>query len=203
MSFATRDLDTALQQARARTDELFELVRPEAIYERPIAERHRIIFYLGHVEAFDWNLLRSFRPEVPSVHPEFDRLFAFGIDPPPGQLPCDQPSDWPGVPEVEDYNRRVRSEFDAAFDRLPDQLCHVAIEHRLMHAETLAYILHNLPYEEKLTPQNGAVASEPAGAVQPRMVDFTAGKVQLGLPTGQGFGWDNEFQAHCVDVPAF
>ena len=90
-----RDLGTALQSARARTDELFALVRPDAIYDRPIAERHRIIFYLGHVEAFDWNLLRGYRPDVRPFHPEFDRLFAFGIDPPPGQLPADQPRDWP------------------------------------------------------------------------------------------------------------
>jgi gamma-glutamyl hercynylcysteine S-oxide synthase len=198
-----RDLGTALHSARARTDELFALVRPDAIYDRPIAERHRIIFYLGHVEAFDWNLLRGHRPDVRPFHPGFDRLFAFGIDPPPGQLPADQPRDWPGVPEVEAYNRRVRAEFDAHFDDLPEQLCHVAIEHRLMHAETLAYILHNMPYEKKIAAADSAPAAGSPEAVRSRMVDFSAGKVQLGLPEGQGFGWDNEFQAHCVDVPAF
>ena len=198
-----RDLGTALHSARARTDELFASVRPDAIYGRPIAERHRIIFYLGHVEAFDWNLLRGHQPDVRPFHPEFDRLFAFGIDPPPGQLPADQPCDWPGVPEVEAYNQRVRAQFDAAFDGLPEQLCHVAIEHRLMHAETLAYILHNLAYEKKLPPRDSAPAAGSTEAVRPRMVDLNAGKVQLGLPDGQGFGWDNEFQAHCVDVPAF
>jgi iron(II)-dependent oxidoreductase len=197
-----RDLVSALESARARTDELFKLVRPEAVYDRPIAERHRIIFYLGHVEAFDWNLLRSYRPEVRAFHPEFDRLFAFGIDPPPGQLPADQPGDWPGVGEVEAYNQRARAEIDGAFDELPEQLCHVAIEHRLMHAETLAYILHNLAYEKKRAPEN-AVPSGSGDAAQQRMVDFSAGKVQLGLPAGQGFGWDNEFHAHCVNVGAF
>lgn len=199
----TTDLGATLYQARERTDELFGLVRPDAIYDRPIAERHRLIFYLGHVEAFDWNLLRGFHPEVPSFHPDFDRLFAFGIDPPPGQLPSDQPRDWPAVPDVEGYNRRVREQFDAAFDQLPEQLCHVAIEHRLMHAETLAYILHNMPCEKKVTPRNGAIAAASAEVVQPRMVDFSGAKVQLGRPVDQGFGWDNEFQAHCVDVPAF
>ena len=198
-----RDMLTALHSARARTDELFASVRPDAIYDRPIAERHRLIFYLGHVEAFDWNLLRGRRPYVRSFHPGFDRLFAFGIDPPPGQLPADQPREWPGVPEVEAYNRRVRAEFDAAFDELPEQICHVAIEHRLMHAETLAYILHNMAFEKKLPPRDSAPVAGSSDAVQSRMVDFLAGKVQLGLPAGQGFGWDNEFQAHCVDVPAF
>src|SRR6266852_516753 len=51
------DLHTKLLEARAQTDEVFRVVREEAIYDRPIPERHRIIFYVGHVEAFDWNLL--------------------------------------------------------------------------------------------------------------------------------------------------
>jgi formylglycine-generating enzyme required for sulfatase activity len=199
----TRDLGTALRDARAHTDELFRLVRPEAIYDRSIAERHRIVFYVGHVEAFDWNLLRGYRPEVESFHPTFDRLFAFGIDPPPGQLPSDQPSDWPSVPEIEQYNRRLRAEFDAHFDSLPDALRHVAIEHRLMHAETLAYILHNMAYDKKIAPRDGGVRVESNGELRPRMIEFGAGKVQLGLPDGQGFGWDNEFKAHCAGVPAF
>ena len=46
-----------LIHARATTDKLFEILRDDAFYERPIAERHRVIFYLGHVETFDWNLL--------------------------------------------------------------------------------------------------------------------------------------------------
>jgi len=51
------DLQTRLVRSRAATDEIFSLIREEALYDRPIAERHRLIFYLGHVEAFDWNLL--------------------------------------------------------------------------------------------------------------------------------------------------
>ena len=83
---------------------------------------------------------------MPSFHPEFDKLFEFGIDPPVGRLPEDQPSDWPRVAEVERYNARVREAIDLALeqDQAPEQIWHVAIEHRLMHAETLAYMLHNL-----------------------------------------------------------
>ena len=51
------------------------------MYERPIPERHRIVFYVGHLEAFDWNLLHENVLGLKSFHPEFDRLFAFGIDP--------------------------------------------------------------------------------------------------------------------------
>ena len=84
-------------EARRRSDALFALVKTEAIYDRPIPERHRIIFYVGHLEAFDWNLLHERALGTKSFHPDLDRLFAFGIDPVGGGLPSDQPSDWPSA----------------------------------------------------------------------------------------------------------
>ena len=193
------DLTDALCQARQQTDELFRLVCPDALYERPIPERHRILFYIGHVEAFDWNLIGRYALDVASFHPTFDRLFAFGIDPPPGQLPADQPSDWPGLDEVARYNRRTRREIDARLPNVPEQLLHVAIEHRLMHAETFAYILHQLDYEKKLAQPSRPVES---GRRSPEMIEIPAGTAQLGMKNG-GFGWDNEFRAHDVEVARF
>ena len=94
--------------ARRRSDTLFSLVRAGSLYERPIPERHRIIFYVGHLEAFDWNWLHESIFGFQSFHPEFDRLFAFGIDPVGGGLPGDQPSDWPSPDAVHDYVTKVR-----------------------------------------------------------------------------------------------
>ena len=91
------DLKSDLASARARTDELFRMVRPGSLYERPVPERHRMVFYLGHLEAFDWNQLGAGALSMTAFHPEFDRLFAFGIDPPQGQLPRDGASDWPSL----------------------------------------------------------------------------------------------------------
>ena len=136
--------------ARSQTDELFELVRPENLYDRPVPERHRIAFYIGHLEAFDWNLIARRTLEVPAFDSVLDRLFAFGIDPPPGQLPADTIYDWPVLRHIEAYRDRVRHRLDPLIDRVPEELQQVALEHRLMHAETLAYILHQLPYSRKV-----------------------------------------------------
>jgi iron(II)-dependent oxidoreductase len=106
------ELIDQLAGARQRSDELFALVKPDSLYERPIAERHRIIFYIGHLEAFDWNLFHERVLGVKSFHPEFDRLFAFGIDPVGGGLPTDQPADWPAIAEVRDYVRKIRAVLD-------------------------------------------------------------------------------------------
>src|SRR5277367_4791065 len=128
------ELRQDLSLARAHTDNLFDLVHPEALYERPIPERHRIIFYLGHLEAFDWNLLGP-ALDLPPFHAGFDRLFSFGIDPDSSDLPSDQPADWPAPDEVRAYNRQVRGALNAALARasgkIPDELMHVAVEHRL------------------------------------------------------------------------
>src|SRR5664279_2429369 len=102
-----------LASAREQTDLLFGLVKPEALYDRPIPERHRIIFYLGHLEAFDWNLLLG-PLGLTSFDPAFDKLFAFGIDPVDGGLPGDQPKDWPSAEQVQRYNARLRKTLDAA-----------------------------------------------------------------------------------------
>ena len=188
-----------LARARAETDALFRLVRPDSLYERPIPERHRIIFYRGHLEAFDWNLI-GHALDRPPIDAGLDRLFAFGIDPPPGELPNDQPSDWPSTDVVERYCGRVREALDTI--DIPEQLLNVAVEHRLMHAETFAYILHQLPYQRKVGA--GAQWTWAGGAPRsPRMVEVPAGAARLGRTDSEGFGWDNEFQAHIENVPAF
>ncbi len=199
------DVRRALARARARTDALFGLVRPDAFHDRPVPERHRIIFYFGHLEAFDWNLLGQ-TAEVPSFHPEFDRLFAFGIDPEPGQLPQDTRSDWPERAEVRQYNARVRQAIDEVSNRVSPELLSVALEHRLMHAETFAYLLHQLPTTHKTIPP---VAQLPPGPPpRPAVVEIPGGMATLGRPREHRngdypFGWDNEFDGHEVFVPAF
>src|ERR1700733_7988887 len=97
-----------LAQARSVTDDLFRRVRTEALYDRPIPERHRLVFYVGHLEAFDWNLIAGQALSLGPHHMEFDRLFAFGIDPVGGGLPTDEPSDWPQLAEVNAYKQGVR-----------------------------------------------------------------------------------------------
>jgi ergothioneine biosynthesis protein EgtB len=209
------DLLEQLASARNQSDQLFRIVKPNSLYERPIAERHRIIFYIGHLEAFDWNLLHERVLGLQPFHPDFDRLFAFGIDPVGGGLPSDQPADWPSVAAVQDYVRNVRSALDEKLadavaepqpptgDGFPlSTLLNVAIEHRLMHAETLAYMLHQLPLSQKI------LQSEPlmdaASPVAHRSIEIAAGPVTLGLPRNSDlFGWDNEYEAHTVNVPAF
>lgn len=200
-TIANKALLERLDSARKLTDYVFSLVKAEALYSRPVPERHRLIFYLGHLEAFDWNLIARKTLDVPSFHPTFDKLFEFGIDPPVGQTPSDQPSDWPGVDEIRAYNRRIRGAMDELIEQVPEQITNVVLEHRLMHAETLAYLLHNLPYDQKVSGGMPLTHSSRALAAAP-MIEISAGRATLGQKR-HVFGWDNEFDEHQVDVPGF
>jgi ergothioneine biosynthesis protein EgtB len=207
------ELLARIEEARGRTDALFQLLLPDSLYERPVAERHRLIFYVGHLEAFDWNLLGPTLGLTPHDQ-DFDKLFAFGIDPVDGGLPTDTPADWPTISQVEDYVRTTRQRLDenlrdpralrSGGSLLTDgTLLHVAIEHRLMHAETLAYLMHNLPLEKKISQMR--VAADRRVAPKNHKIVIPAGIATLGQSrTGPGtFGWDNEFDAQQIPVREF
>jgi formylglycine-generating enzyme required for sulfatase activity len=159
-----------------------------------------MIFYLGHLEAFDWNMVCRRGLGFASFHAEFDRLFEFGIDPAEGNLPTDTESDWPSLDQVLAYNRRVRAELDAALERAPERILRIAIEHRWMHAETLAYLLHNLPFKDKTPIETPGTRGD--SRVSSVFIEIPTGDATLGQDP-QEFGWDNEFDRHTVRVPAF
>lgn len=210
-------LQARMQEARERTDSIFRLLPPNSFYERPIRERHRLIFYLGHLEAFDWNLLSG--PLRLSPHDAgFDKLFAFGIDPVGGGLPTDVPADWPQIAQVEKYNHSVRERLDERIrqfdyshtvdDPLANgELLNVAIEHRLMHAETLAYLLHGLAVEKLAPPaaHRRTRSQEVHAAPRKYSIEIPAGVATLGQKRNRGrnFGWDNEFEETLEAVRAF
>ena len=187
-------------RARAETGRLFELLSPEALYERPVSDRHRLIFYLGHLEAFDWNMVARRGSNAAAFNPSFDALFERGIDPEPGRAPVDCSADWPSRENVEQYNSQTRNWIDRHWHHLDPVLLQMAIEHRYMHAETLAYLMHNLPYTKKgRGPVRGnANAPTPDNPLR----EHLGGPTRLGTPDGH-FGWDNEFTAHGITVAAF
>ncbi len=191
-----------LEEARKQTDNLFALISPDAMYARPIPERHRLIFYLGHLEAFDWNQLCRWTLGKPAFHVSFDQLFEAGIDPAVGQASTDTASDWPSIQEVESYNARVRQEVDQAIEQVPEEIVHVAIEHRLMHVETTAYLLQHLKGKDKQAPA-ALDLSLKSSVPSDEMIEIPEGVACLGRRSADGFGWDNEFEEHEVFVQAF
>src|SRR5215470_7067489 len=66
---------------RERSRALFDLLREDAYYSRPIKLRQPIVFYEGHLPAFSFNTLVKRGLHQPSIDARLEALFARGIDP--------------------------------------------------------------------------------------------------------------------------
>lgn len=200
----TSKLLDELRAARAESDRLFNILTPSALYERPIAERHRVIFYIGHLDGFDCTLFN--REGLGTQEPEdaaLDQLFQAGIDPDSAHLPADTPADWPSLEQVRAYVRRSRERVDHHLERAPEEVVHMAIEHRLMHLETLAYMFHNFGSELKNPPARAARLTRRNAEPGNEWIDIPEGETVLGNLEGDSFGWDNEYGPVGAGVRAF
>ncbi len=146
---ATTNLLSELKSARAESDRLFAILTSEGVYARPIAQRHRVVFYIGHLDGFDSIQICREGLGLPSPDPQLDALFQAGIDPDSSHLPTDTPKDWPSLKQLTAYLSRCREHVDENLERAPEDVVHMALEHRLMHLETLAYMFHNFDYGMK------------------------------------------------------
>jgi iron(II)-dependent oxidoreductase len=199
---------------RARTRRLFELVAPEAYYERPIALRNPIVFYEGHLPGFGVNTLVKLALQREGVDARLEALFARGIDP-EDEAAVRSPTDvWPSREDVQAFAAQCDARVEDALrtatlvDESVPQLrsgeaVFTILEHELMHQETLLYMLHQLPYAMKRSDGVQRAMVSEAHDATPSMIDIPAGRATLGRERDAGFGWDNEFPSMVVDVDAF
>ncbi len=201
---STSTLLAELQAARAESDRFFSILTPDALYERPIAERHRVLFYIGHLDGFDSIQICREGLGLSSPDPELDVLFQAGIDPDSSHLPADTPADWPTLDQIKAYVDRCRAHVDRHFEEAPEEVLYMVLEHRLMHLETLAYMFHNFDYRFKRVAEAKRLERTGRAAPPNSWIDVPAGEAVLGKPhDDESFGWDNEFGETARHIPAF
>src|ERR1700738_1132340 len=69
------------QRNRVRSRALFDLLSEDAYYSQPIALRHPIVFYEGHLPGFSFNTLVKKALGRPSIDAQLEALFARGVEP--------------------------------------------------------------------------------------------------------------------------
>jgi ergothioneine biosynthesis protein EgtB len=202
------------RRVRARSRQLFDLVTPEAYYSRPITLRNPIVFYEGHLAAFSVNTLLKRALGYPGIDPALEVLFARGIDPEhevPGEsLRASWPSRQDVIAYVEEADRRLQDAFATADLSRPGhplldraEAVFAILEHEEMHQETLQYIWHRLPLDQKQRPGGPAPVTDGVAPTR-EPVAIPAGTATLGARRqAVQFGWDNEFGELRLDVPAF
>ena len=204
---------------RQRSEALFDLIDPSAYYTRPISLRNPIVFYEGHLPAF--SVLAFLRRGLgrPSVDASLEKLFERGIDPDSvdAAVPRSGASTgWPSRDEVRAFARACDEAILAALPDMPStpeaiEGLYTALEHEAMHQETLLYMWHRLPYDQKRAPSMtdgrwpiADVRGSRSEVRAPRTLTVPAGIATLGADRSTvPFGWDNEFDRHVVTVPAF
>jgi iron(II)-dependent oxidoreductase len=208
------------QRNRARTRQLFDLLNPAAYYTRPIELRNPIVFYEGHLPAFSAIAFLERGLDRPPVDGRLERLFARGIDPDSieAALPRSGAStEWPSRGEVLAFAAALDDAFlsalrDEPLDGRALEGLYTALEHEAMHQETLLYMWRHVPYALKFelpisrTPELpiSRTPELPISRSPEPPIRIPAGDATLGADRSRVvFGWDNEFDAHVVDVPAF
>ncbi len=200
---ATTNLLAELRAVRAESDRLFSILTPDALYARPIAARHRVIFYIGHLEGFDCIRICSEGSGLVSPDPQLDELFRAGIDPDSTSLPSDTLADWPVLDQVKAYVARSRKRVDDVLANAPEDAICMAIEHRYMHAETLAYMFHNFGYDMKHTGDAARLERTARESPANQWIEIPAGEAVLGKRKDGTFGWDNEYELTRRSIPHF
>lgn len=200
---------------RNRSAELFAIVEPAAMYDRPIELRHPIVFYEGHIPAFSFNKLVREGLGGPSIDPSLEKLFERGIDPSSSvDARRHERSSWPDRSVVHEFAEACDAQVlkalatgdlsDASSPSLDRaEAAYTILEHEELHHETLLYMLHRLPLEHKRVRGRTGSFFEAAPSSSGRAT-VDAGRATLGTNRGATtFGWDNEFDETYVDVPAF
>ncbi|HUP64751.1 MAG TPA: SUMF1/EgtB/PvdO family nonheme iron enzyme [Thermoanaerobaculia bacterium] len=203
------------RQNRERSRGLFGMIPDESWLDRPIPLRHAIVFYEGHLPAFNVNTLIRNGLGLDGVDPRFEILFERGIDPGSEDEANDLTIEsWPSRTAVQAYgaatDRRIEAlilEADLERDDRPamagGEALWTILEHEPMHHETLLYMFHALDPARKRMPTRSFSPGRAATSREERVV-VPRGRARIGSRRSEiPFGWDNEFEAIEVDVPEF
>jgi ergothioneine biosynthesis protein EgtB len=203
------------RQNRQRSHALFDSVKPDAYYDRPIPLRNPICFYEGHLPAFSINTLVKKGLKESGIDPGYEVLFERGIDPEDASSVSEASRGWPSRGEIRRYGELAdRAIFEALSEKPIERgddpvlrgglAAYTILEHEPMHQETLRYMWHRLPFDKKIRPAGDARPAVGGAPPPPRTSRIPRGTATLGTSRSRWpFGWDNEFVAHPVEVPEF
>ena len=196
-------------------EQLFDhLASPGAWYQKAIALRHPLIFYFGHTATFFVNKLQVAGLIERRLDPDFESIFAVGVDEMSWDDLDESHYDWPSVAAVRAYRAELRDLVDGVIRTLPLTLpitwespwwaILMGIEHENIHLETSSVLMRQLPLS-LLRPLAGWEPWQESG-IPPEnaLLPVAGGRVRLGKARDNHlYGWDNEYGEHGVALKDF
>ncbi len=196
-------------------EKVFELLKDDSVfYKQSEPTRHPMIFYFGHTATFFINRLIAMKIISERVNPEFESIFAVGVD----EMSWDDMSKehykWPKVSEVRAYRNSVRKIVDDLItnieftlpirDDSPMWIILMGIEHERIHVETSLVLHRQMPIEFIKDVAEFNLCTHSFKAPKNEMVHVTGGEVTLGKDKEHHlYGWDNEYGTYSEVVKDF
>jgi 5-histidylcysteine sulfoxide synthase/putative 4-mercaptohistidine N1-methyltranferase len=202
-----------------KTYTLFErifdvLVADDVFYRKSEPTRHPMIFYFGHSATFFINKLILGKVISERVNPDFESMFAIGVDEMNWDDLTEDHYDWPEVSIVRKYRNAVRDLIDNLISELPLSLpitddspwwiIMMGIEHERIHIETSSVLHRQMPFELICDSELFPICEDSGTAPENELVDIEGGLVCLGKERDHHlYGWDNEYGRLELDIAPF
>ena len=196
-------------------EKIFELLDgDEVFYKTSEITRHPMIFYFGHTATFFINKLINMKIINKRINPNFESIFAVGVD----EMAWDDIDSshyaWPKVQDVRDYRDSVRELIDDLIMNIPLTLpitqdsdmwiILMGIEHERIHIETSLVLHRQMPIEFVKEVKEFMICENSSFSPENEMISIAALKIKLGKDENHHlYGWDNEYGTYQEDVQAF
>ncbi len=196
-------------------EKVFEVLKNDDVfYKQSEITRHPMIFYFGHTATFFINKLILMQIIKKRINPNFESIFAIGVD----EMEWDDTQSsnyaWPKVEDVREYRNKVRIVVDKLIDTLPLSLpitkqspmwiILMGIEHERIHIETSLVLHRQMPLEFIKDDPYFNIAKSSNNDIQNKMVTIPSTHIKLGVDdTHNLYSWDNEYGHYEEDVKEF
>ncbi|MDQ7044479.1 MAG: 5-histidylcysteine sulfoxide synthase [Sulfurimonas sp.] len=196
-------------------EKMFEVLRSDEIFfKKSEVSRHPMIFYFGHTATFYVNKLINMKIIQERINPEYESIFAVGVD----EMSWDDVEEshykWPSVDATREYRKKVKELVLNLIDTLPLNLpiawespmwiILMGIEHERIHLETSSVLHRQMPLEDIIQVADFKVCDYADAAPLNELVSIPKTSVKLGKSHPDFYyGWDNEYGSYAEDVAAF
>lgn len=193
-------------------DDVF--INDNVFYMQPEPLRHKLIFYYGHTATFYINKLIFGGFIKERINPNFESIFAIGVD----EMSWDDLNNdnysWPKVQEVRNYRQKAKEvvinyiqtcEFTLPISwENPMWVIVMGIEHERIHIETSSVLHRQLPIEY-VKPNSFGKECQEYGLNPPNELLNVPSKhiVFNKQKEDEFYGWDNEYGYYEEQTPSF
>ena len=196
-------------------EKIFELLKDDAVfYKQSEPTRQPMIFYFGHTATFYINKLILAGVITERINPEFESMFAIGVDEMTWDDMNPEHYEWANVSEVREYRTKVKELVLHLIETLPMSLpitqdsawwiILMGIEHEHIHIETSSVLHRQMPLEFIKPVEDFKACNNFPKAPQNELVQMQGETLTLGKDkTHHLYGWDNEYGTQTQKVEAF